>query len=61
MRFLDAGETHGKALIAIVEGFPAHVKIDIENINHLLQLRQRGYGRGKRMEIEKDRSNSSFW
>jgi len=55
MRFLDAGETHGKALIAIVEGFPAHVKIDIENINHLLQLRQRGYGRGKRMEIEKDR------
>lgn len=55
MRFLDAGETHGKALIAIIEGFPAHVKIDIENINHLLQLRQRGYGRGKRMEIEKDR------
>ncbi|ADQ04633.1 chorismate synthase [Caldicellulosiruptor owensensis OL] len=54
MRFLDAGETHGKALIAIVEGFPAHVKIDIENINRLLQLRQRGYGRGKRMEIEKD-------
>jgi len=55
MRFLDAGETHGKALIAIVEGFPAHVKIDIENINYLLQLRQRGYGRGKRMEIEKDK------
>ncbi|WPX09978.1 chorismate synthase [Anaerocellum danielii] len=55
MRFLDAGETHGKALIAIVEGFPAHVKIDIENINRILQLRQRGYGRGKRMEIEKDR------
>ncbi|BCS81268.1 chorismate synthase [Anaerocellum diazotrophicum] len=55
MRFLDAGETHGRALIAIIEGFPAHVKIGIENINRLLQLRQRGYGRGKRMEIEKDR------
>ncbi|WAM32897.1 chorismate synthase [Caldicellulosiruptor morganii] len=56
MRFLDAGETHGKCLIGILEGFPANVKINIENINRLLELRQRGYGRGKRMEIEKDRA-----
>lgn len=55
MRFLDAGETHGKCLIGIIEGFPANVKINIDNINKLLALRQRGYGRGKRMEIEQDR------
>jgi len=56
MRFLDAGETHGRCLVGIIEGFPANVKINIDNINRLLELRQRGYGRGKRMEIEKDKA-----
>lgn len=54
MRFLDAGETHGQALVGIIEGFPANVEIDINRINKLLSLRQVGYGRGRRMQIEKD-------
>ncbi len=55
LRFLDAGESHGKALVAIIDGFPAGVKIDIDAINKNLMLRQSGYGRGGRQRIEKDR------
>lgn len=55
LRFLDAGESHGKALVAIIEGMPSNVKINIDNINLELSRRQRGYGRGKRMAIEQDR------
>ncbi len=55
LRVLDAGESHGKALVAIIEGFPAGLKIDIDYINRNLQLRQSGYGRGGRQKIEKDR------
>jgi len=55
LRFLDAGESHGKALVAIIEGMPSNVKINIDNINLELSRRQRGYGRGKRMIIEQDR------
>lgn len=55
LRFLDAGESHGKALIAILEGIPANIRLDIDRINDELARRQRGYGRGNRMKIEKDR------
>ena len=53
-KFTTAGESHGKALVAIVEGPPAGLSIDIAKINHELWRRQQGYGRGGRMKIEKD-------
>lgn len=53
-RFTTAGESHGKALIAIVEGLPAGLEISVEKINHELWRRQQGYGRGGRMKIESD-------
>jgi chorismate synthase len=55
LRFLDAGESHGKSIIAILDGFPSNVKIDIDNINFQLARRQKGYGRGARMKIESDK------
>ncbi len=54
-RFTTAGESHGRALVAIVEGLPAGLPIGIEQINHELHRRQQGYGRGARMKIEQDR------
>src|SRR4051812_2724240 len=54
-RFTTAGESHGRALVAIVEGLPAGLPIDIDQINHELWRRQQGYGRGARMKIEQDR------
>jgi chorismate synthase len=54
-KFTTAGESHGKALAAIVEGIPAGLSIDIPAINHELWRRQQGYGRGGRMKIEADR------
>jgi chorismate synthase len=54
LRFLTAGESHGPCLTAIVEGLPADVAVDVEAINRDLARRQRGYGRGKRMQIEQD-------
>lgn len=54
-RFTTAGESHGRALVAIVEGLPAGLPIDIEKVNHELWRRQQGYGRGARMKIEQDR------
>jgi chorismate synthase len=54
-RFTTAGESHGKALIAIVEGLPCGLEIDLEKINHELWRRQQGYGRGGRMKIETDK------
>ncbi len=53
-RFTTAGESHGKALVAIVEGVPAGLPIDIAAIDHELWRRQQGYGRGGRMKIETD-------
>lgn len=53
--FSTAGESHGKALVAIVEGVPSGLEISIEKINHELQRRQQGYGRGARMKIESDK------
>ena len=55
MKLTTAGESHGKALVAIIEGLPAHLQIDIEKINETLALRQSGYGRGARQKIERDR------
>ena len=54
MRFLTAGESHGPQLVAIVEGMPAGFDIDPARINHELARRQKGYGRGGRMAIERD-------
>jgi chorismate synthase len=53
-RFTTAGESHGRALVAIVEGLPAGLPINVDQINHELWRRQQGYGRGARMKIEKD-------
>jgi len=53
-KFTTAGESHGKALVAVVEGLPAGLSIDIAAINHELWRRQQGYGRGGRMKIETD-------
>lgn len=55
MRLITAGESHGKALIAVIEGLPSHLKIDVEKINGALALRQSGFGRGARQKIETDR------
>src|SRR3954465_12645933 len=55
-RFTTAGESHGRALIAIVEGLPAGLPLNLEEINHELWRRQQGYGRGARMKIEQDRA-----
>ncbi len=54
LRYLTAGESHGKGLLAIIDGVPAGLKVDAAAINKELARRQRGFGRGKRMQIEKD-------
>lgn len=53
-KFTTAGESHGKALVAVIEGMPAGVAIDVGKINRELARRQHGYGRGGRQKIEKD-------
>lgn len=55
LRFLTAGESHGKCLTAIIEGLPSGIEISEEYINKNLYRRQLGYGRGGRMQLEKDR------
>ncbi|MDT4895803.1 MAG: chorismate synthase [Acidobacteriota bacterium] len=54
-RFTTAGESHGSALVAVLEGLPAGLPVDVEQINRELERRQWGYGRGGRMKIECDR------
>ena len=54
IRFLTAGESHGRGLVCIIEGLPANIELSSEYINRELERRQRGYGRGGRMKIEKD-------
>jgi len=54
LRFLTSGESHGKALVAILEGLPAGLVLDLEFLNKELARRQLGYGRGGRMKIEQD-------
>lgn len=56
MKLSTAGESHGKQLIGIIEGLPSNLKIDTEEINYYLALRQSGYGRGGRQRIESDRA-----
>ena len=53
-RFLTSGESHGKCLTAIIEGIPAGFRIKQDVINADLARRQKGYGRGARMQIEND-------
>lgn len=55
IRYFTAGESHGQALVGIVEGVPSGLSISTEYINHHLWRRQQGYGRGGRMRIETDR------
>lgn len=55
LRFLTAGESHGQALVAILEGLPAGLGLDFDAINGEMRRRQLGYGRGRRMAIESDR------
>ena len=55
-RFTTAGESHGRALVAILEGMPAGLAIDSKKIDKELERRQWGYGRGARMKIEQDRA-----
>ena len=55
LRYLNAGESHGRGLMAVLEGMPSGVPITADEINADLTRRQGGYGRGGRMRIEKDR------
>jgi chorismate synthase len=54
IRYLTAGESHGKGVLVVLEGLPAHLSITKDDINLELARRQGGYGRGGRMSIEKD-------
>lgn len=55
LRYLNGGESHGKYLVAILEGVPAGLPLTPDMINHDLARRQKGYGRGGRMRVEEDR------
>ena len=55
LRYLTAGESHGKCLIGILEGLPAGLPVEVEYVNTQLKRRQTGYGRGERMSIEEDK------
>ena len=54
LRYWTAGESHGRALIALIDGFPAGMDIDYEMVNVELGRRQGGYGRGGRQKLETD-------
>jgi chorismate synthase len=54
LRFTTAGESHGPALVSILEGMPAGLPLRVDDVNVELARRQQGYGRGRRMQIEKD-------
>ncbi|AFS70754.1 Chorismate synthase [Exiguobacterium antarcticum B7] len=54
MRYMTAGESHGKGLSVIIEGVPSGLTIDFEQIQQEMKRRQGGYGRGRRMQIEQD-------
>ena len=56
IKFLTAGESHGKALVGIIQGIPAGLEISSNYINNELSRRQKGYGRGGRMKIETDKA-----
>ncbi|HVM40518.1 MAG TPA: chorismate synthase, partial [Acidimicrobiia bacterium] len=54
LRFLTAGESHGKGLVVVVEGLPAGLRLTVEDVQSELQRRRLGYGRGPRMRFEQD-------
>ncbi len=54
LRYLTSGESHGRALVCIIDGLPSNLKLLPEDINRDLARRQKGYGRGGRMKIETD-------
>ncbi|MEA2460210.1 MAG: chorismate synthase [Actinomycetota bacterium] len=54
LRYLTAGESHGAALVAILEGLPAGIPIELKSVQDELARRRHGYGRGPRMKIERD-------
>ena len=56
LRFLTAGESHGRALVVILEGIPAGLTLDFDALDRELSRRQGGYGRGRRMAIESDKA-----
>ncbi len=55
LRYLNGGESHGKYLLAVLEGVPSGLPLTADMINHDLARRQKGYGRGGRMRVEQDR------
>ncbi|MEX0651821.1 MAG: chorismate synthase, partial [Actinomycetota bacterium] len=55
LRMLTAGESHGKALVAVLEGLPAGVPVDPDSLAHQLARRRHGHGRGGRQRFESDR------
>lgn len=55
LRYFTAGESHGKAMVALVDGYPAGVPLDTDSIDEELARRQGGYGRGGRQKLETDR------
>ena len=57
IRFSTAGESHGEALVALVQGMPAGVPVDLDFVDRELWRRQQGYGRGGRMKIETDKAH----
>ncbi|MGQ9563992.1 MAG: chorismate synthase [Thermogutta sp.] len=63
LRYWTAGESHGKGILALVDGFPAGIKMDIDVINRELARRQGGFGRGGRQRIEQDQAEilSGLW
>ncbi|MEX0977573.1 MAG: chorismate synthase, partial [Pirellulales bacterium] len=63
LRYWTAGESHGKAMVALIDGFPAGVEIETESIDRELRRRQGGYGRGGRQRIETDKVDilSGIW
>src|ERR671917_150583 len=54
LRFLTAGESHGPALVVVVEGLPAGLAVTVEDVQAELARRRLGYGRGPRMRFEED-------
>ena len=54
LRYWTAGESHGKTMIAMIDGFPAGLQLETDSIDHELRRRQGGYGRGGRQRIETD-------
>ncbi|MEM9411217.1 MAG: chorismate synthase, partial [Planctomycetota bacterium] len=63
LKYWTSGESHGKAMVALVDGFPAGLKLDSGAINNELRRRQGGYGRGQRQKLETDQVDflSGVW